>query len=69
MQSLSAVALLLRLRGPEGVQALIEALAAGLSTDDALEQSFDLRYEGLQRAWETHLKTADRAGSMASAGR
>ncbi len=69
VQSLSAVALLLRLRGPEGVQALIEALAAEQSTDDALEQSFDLRYEGLQRAWETHLKTADRAGSMASAGR
>jgi tetratricopeptide (TPR) repeat protein len=69
VQSLSAVALLLRLRGPEGIRALIEALAAGRSTDDALQESFDLRYEGLQRAWETHLKTADRGGSMVSAER
>lgn len=68
-ESLSAVAHLLRLRGPAGLRVLIEALAAGQSTNDALQESFGMGYEELQHAWATHLQTADRAGSMASTER
>jgi len=44
-------------------------LAAGQSTNDALQESFGMGYEELQHAWATHLQTADRAGSMASTER
>lgn len=69
MQSLSAVAHLLRLKGPEGVQALIAGLAAGHTTDQALRGAFGVGYDGLQQAWEKHLKTADRGGWVASSAR
>ena len=63
-QSLSAVAHLLRLGGAAGVRRLIEGLAAGQTTAQALPVALGVDYPELQRRWETHLK--DLPGSAAS---
>ncbi len=63
------MAYLVRLRGPDGLRSLIEELADGQPAGKALEASFGIGYDELQRGWETHLRTADRTSSMAVAGR
>ena len=68
-QSLSAVAHLLRLRGVVGLRVLIESLANGEATADALRTAFGLGYAGLQRGWEAHLTSAGSAGATAAGGR
>ncbi len=64
-QSLSAVAHLLRLRGAAGLRALIEALARGRETADALQTVFGLSYGELQRGWRAHLTSASAASATA----
>jgi hypothetical protein len=68
-ESLSAVAHLLRLRGSAGLRSLIEELAEGQSPARALEASYGIGYDELQRGWETHLRTADRTGAITAGGR
>jgi hypothetical protein len=68
-QSLSAVAHLLRLHGPAGLRRLIEALTEGKEPDAALRSACGLGYAELQRGWEAHLRSADRATSLAAGGR
>jgi hypothetical protein len=68
-ESLSAVAYLLRLRGAAGLRKLIDALADGQPAGKALEASYGIGYDELQRDWEAHLRTADRAAAVAAAGR
>jgi hypothetical protein len=68
-QSLSAVAHLLRLRGPAGLRNLIEALASGETPNEALQSAYGVGYVELQRGWEARLRAADRAASMAAGGR
>lgn len=64
-QSLSAVAHLLRLRGAAGLRALIEALARGGETAEALQTVFGLSYAELQRGWRAHLTSASAASASA----
>jgi hypothetical protein len=66
---ISAVAYLLRLRGSPGLRKLIEELADGRPPGSALEASYGIGYDELQRGWEAHLRTADRTSAMAAAGR
>jgi hypothetical protein len=68
-QSLSAVAHLLRLRGPTGLRALIGALSRGRATADALHAAFGVGYGELQREWEAHLTSGGVRGSASTGGR
>ena len=54
-QSLSAVAHVLRLGGSAGVRRLIEGLASGRTTAQALPVALGVDYPELQRRWEAHL--------------
>jgi hypothetical protein len=68
-QSLSAVAHLLRLRGPAGLRALIAALARGEATADALHVAFGVGYAELQQGWEAHLTSEGGPGPASTGGR